>query len=102
MAETKGIRKRSTKGHSVNWRKEIDITKETLGVSNEGLADLLGIYIQKTKTTRVAPCIYTWRRGQSIPPFYLLLALRYLREASERGDLAALQVANNFEVRSRD
>jgi len=87
--QTKGIRKRSSKGHSVDWRKEIDITKEALGVSNEGLAELLGVYVQKTKNTRVAPVVYSWRRGQNVPPFYLLLALRHLRESAEARDLAA-------------
>lgn len=99
MIPSKGIRKRSSKGHSVNWRKEIDMTKEALGVSNEGLAELLGVYIQKTKTTRVAPSIYSWRRGQNVPPFYLLLALRYLRESAEARTLAmATKVATKEEA----
>lgn len=92
--QTKGIRKRSSKGHSVDWRKEIDMTREALGVSNEGLAELLGVYVQKTKTTRVSPVVYSWRRGQNVPPFYLLLALRYLRESAEARDLAAQYVVS--------
>jgi hypothetical protein len=93
--QTKGIRKRSSKGHSVDWRKEIDVTKEVLGVTNEGLAELLGIYVQKTKTTRVAPVIYSWRRGQNVPPFYLLLALRHLRDSAEARELAAQYIVSN-------
>lgn len=95
MYKTKGIRKRHSKGHSVDWRKEIDLTKESLGVSNEGLAELLGIYIQKNKHSRVAPSIYAWRRGQNVPPFYLLLALRFLRESTESRELAVQYALQN-------
>lgn len=93
--QSKGIRTRSSKGHSVNWRREIDLTLMVTGWTMVELAEHLGVYVQPANDNRgrVAPQIYAWRRRANVPPYYLKLALERLREHYSMADLNAAAVA---------
>lgn len=70
----------------VDWPSEINQTLVATGWSILDLGEALGLYIQKDESGKRRSCnyLYSVKRGKSTPPYYFLLALRYLQGQYDR------------------